>query len=151
MCCAGQRSAWLPVSCLRVAQVAFDSTSAITVSFWFAKFCSGDFSLENEPRERHQLKVNNDKLKAIIESGISNYSWVGIKLLCFYPNHIGSFALIQQSKIAWKMDSARIKRTSDEKTFICIRWKKESLFCIVSLLVMKNGSSMIIVSVQQAG
>ena len=26
------------------------STSYSKVSFWFAKFCSGDFILENEPR-----------------------------------------------------------------------------------------------------
>ena len=42
-----------------------------TVSFWFAKFCSGDFSLENEPRGRPQAKVNNDELKAIVESDTS--------------------------------------------------------------------------------
>ena len=44
-----------------------DSTSHSIVSFWFAKFHSGDFSLENEPRGRPQPKVNNDELKAIVE------------------------------------------------------------------------------------
>ena len=45
-----------------------DSTSHSTISFWFASFRSGDFSLENESRERPQPKVNNDELKAIVES-----------------------------------------------------------------------------------
>ena len=47
------------------------STCHITVLFWFAKFCSGDFSLENKPHGRPQLKVNNDELKAIVESDTS--------------------------------------------------------------------------------
>ena len=42
-----------------------------TILFWFAKFRPEDFSPENEPRERHQPKVNNDKMKAIIESDTS--------------------------------------------------------------------------------
>ena len=46
-------------------------TSRSTVSFWFAKFRSGDFSLENEPRRRPQPKVNNDVLKTIVESDTS--------------------------------------------------------------------------------
>ena len=44
------------------------SNSHDTVSFWIAKFRSGNFSLENEPCGRPQLKVNNDKMKAIVES-----------------------------------------------------------------------------------
>ena len=44
------------------------STVHCTVSFQFAKFCFGNSSLENEPRE---LKVNNDELKAIVESDTS--------------------------------------------------------------------------------
>ena len=42
-----------------------------TVSFWFAKFCSGDLSLENKPRGIPQSKVNNDEIKAIVESDTS--------------------------------------------------------------------------------
>ena len=42
-----------------------------TVSFSFAKFRSADSSLENEPREGPQPEVNNDKLKAIVESDTS--------------------------------------------------------------------------------
>ena len=41
------------------------------VSFWFSKFRSGDFSLENEPRRRPQPKVNNYELKAIVECDTS--------------------------------------------------------------------------------
>ena len=44
------------------------STSHSTVSFCFAKFCSGDFRLENEPCGRPRPKINNDELKAIVES-----------------------------------------------------------------------------------
>ena len=47
------------------------STRDRTVSFWFAKFYSRDFSLENEPRGRPQSKVNKDQLKAIVESDTS--------------------------------------------------------------------------------
>ena len=47
------------------------STSRSIVSFWFAKLRSGDFSLENEPSGRSQSKVNNDELKAIVESDTS--------------------------------------------------------------------------------
>ena len=42
-----------------------------TVLFWFAKFRSEDLSLENELSGRPQLKVNNDELKAIVESDTS--------------------------------------------------------------------------------
>ena len=48
-----------------------DSTSHSTVSFWFVEFPSGDFSHENEPRGRPQPEVNNDELKATVESGAS--------------------------------------------------------------------------------
>ena len=36
--------------------------------FWFAKFRSGNFSLENEPRGIPQPKLNNDQAKAKLES-----------------------------------------------------------------------------------
>ena len=42
-----------------------------TVSFWFEKFRSGNFSLENEPCGRPQPKVNNDELKTIVKSSTS--------------------------------------------------------------------------------
>ena len=47
------------------------STSHISVSFSFAKFRSCELSLENKPRGRHRPKVNNDELKAIVESDTS--------------------------------------------------------------------------------
>ena len=47
------------------------STNYSTIFFWFAKFPFGDFSLENELREGPLPKVNNDELKAILESNIS--------------------------------------------------------------------------------
>ena len=39
-----------------------------TVHRWFKKFKSGDFSLSNESRGRPETKVNNDALKAAVES-----------------------------------------------------------------------------------
>ena len=48
-----------------------DSTSYSTVSFWFAKFRSGNFSFKNVSCKRPQPKVNNEEMKAIVESGTS--------------------------------------------------------------------------------
>lgn len=45
-----------------------------TVSRWFKKFHSGDFGLEIEPRGRPETKVNNDDLKAAVESDTSQTS-----------------------------------------------------------------------------
>ena len=39
-----------------------------TTQRWFAKFRYGDMSLENEPRGRPEAAVDDDKLKALIES-----------------------------------------------------------------------------------
>lgn len=39
-----------------------------TIHRWFKKFKSGDFGLENESRGRPETKVNNDDLKAQLES-----------------------------------------------------------------------------------
>ena len=47
------------------------STSHCTVSFWFAKFCCGDFSIENEPHGRLQPVLNIHELIAIVESDAS--------------------------------------------------------------------------------
>ena len=35
---------------------------------WFEKFRSGDFSLQNEPHGRPKTSVNNDVLKALVET-----------------------------------------------------------------------------------
>ena len=48
-----------------------DAPNQSTVSRWFTKFRSGDFGLENEPRGRPETKVNNDELKALVESDTS--------------------------------------------------------------------------------
>lgn len=45
-----------------------NSTNQHTVGHWFAKFRSGDFSLENEPRGRPEVRVDNNELKAIVEA-----------------------------------------------------------------------------------
>ncbi|XP_011631768.1 histone-lysine N-methyltransferase SETMAR-like, partial [Pogonomyrmex barbatus] len=35
---------------------------------WFTKFCAGDFDLNGAPRSRRLIKVDDDKIKALIES-----------------------------------------------------------------------------------
>jgi histone-lysine N-methyltransferase SETMAR len=48
-----------------------DSTSDRTVRFWFDRFRSGNFNIDNEPRGRPETKVNNDELKVIVEADSS--------------------------------------------------------------------------------
>ncbi|KAJ0170190.1 hypothetical protein K1T71_014118 [Dendrolimus kikuchii] len=38
------------------------------VRFWFQRFRSGNFDLQNKPRERPETKVDNAELKAIVEA-----------------------------------------------------------------------------------
>lgn len=44
------------------------STTRATVNNWFQKFKDGNFDLANQPRGRPESKVNNDELKAVVES-----------------------------------------------------------------------------------
>ncbi|RLU25831.1 hypothetical protein DMN91_001991 [Ooceraea biroi] len=44
------------------------STTKATVGNWFKNFRNGDFSLANEPRGRPKTKVDNDHLRAVVES-----------------------------------------------------------------------------------
>ncbi|RLU24878.1 hypothetical protein DMN91_002969 [Ooceraea biroi] len=44
------------------------STTKATVGNWFKTFRDGDFSLANEPRGRPKTKVDNDHLRAVVES-----------------------------------------------------------------------------------
>ncbi|RLU15287.1 hypothetical protein DMN91_012281, partial [Ooceraea biroi] len=44
------------------------STTKATVGNWSKNFRDGDFSLANEPRERPKTKVDNDHLRAVVES-----------------------------------------------------------------------------------
>ncbi|RLU21316.1 hypothetical protein DMN91_005689 [Ooceraea biroi] len=44
------------------------STTKATVGNWFKNFRDGDFSLANEPRGRPKTKVDNDHLRAVVES-----------------------------------------------------------------------------------
>nr|BAA23532.1 transposase [Bombyx mori] len=39
-----------------------------TVRFWFQRFRSGNFDLQNQPRGRPETKVKNEELKAIVEA-----------------------------------------------------------------------------------
>ncbi|XP_045453475.1 histone-lysine N-methyltransferase SETMAR-like [Melitaea cinxia] len=42
-----------------------------TLSFWFQRFRSGNFDLQNKPRGRPETKVDNEELKAIVEADLS--------------------------------------------------------------------------------
>ncbi|RLU24841.1 hypothetical protein DMN91_002931 [Ooceraea biroi] len=44
------------------------STTKATVGNWFINFRDGDFSLVNEPRGRPKTKMDNDHLRAVVES-----------------------------------------------------------------------------------
>ncbi|XP_045449637.1 histone-lysine N-methyltransferase SETMAR-like [Melitaea cinxia] len=44
-----------------------NTTNDRTTRYWFARFCSGNFDLRNEPRGRPKILVDNDELKAIVE------------------------------------------------------------------------------------
>lgn len=44
-----------------------DTTNERSVRFWFARSRSGNFKMDNEPRGRPQLKVNNEELRTIVE------------------------------------------------------------------------------------
>ncbi|RLU20188.1 hypothetical protein DMN91_006795 [Ooceraea biroi] len=44
------------------------STTKATVGNWFKNFRDGDFSLADEPRGRPKTKVDNDHLRAVVES-----------------------------------------------------------------------------------
>jgi histone-lysine N-methyltransferase SETMAR len=48
-----------------------DVTNERTVQRWFHKFRSGDFNLENEPRGRPEIKIDNDELKVVVEANPS--------------------------------------------------------------------------------
>ncbi|EYC32644.1 hypothetical protein Y032_0482g2274 [Ancylostoma ceylanicum] len=50
------------------------AASERTVCRWFKKFRSGDFNLENEPRGRPEVKVDNEELKAVVEADTSQTS-----------------------------------------------------------------------------
>lgn len=39
-----------------------------TVRFWFQRFRSGNFDLQNKPRGRPETRVNNEELKVIVEA-----------------------------------------------------------------------------------
>ncbi|RLU21334.1 hypothetical protein DMN91_005707 [Ooceraea biroi] len=50
------------------------STTKATVGNWFKNLRDGDFSLANEPRGRPKTKVDNDHLRAVVESDPSQRS-----------------------------------------------------------------------------
>ena len=75
---------------------------------WFAKFCSGEFSLENEPRGRPQHKVNNDELKAIVESGtpqttpeLASKFGVSIPIILDYLRQINNVKKLCKRSASW--------------------------------------------------
>ena len=39
-----------------------------TCQKWFAKFCAGDFSLDDAPRSGRPVEVDNDQIETLIEN-----------------------------------------------------------------------------------
>ena len=127
-----------------------------TVSFYFAKFHSGDLSFENEPRGRSQPEVNNDLLKAIVGKDTPQTTrqsalefGVSIPTILDHSRQINKVKKFDRW-VPHELNRHHIKDVS-MLAFLRFPGLKESLFCIVLLLVVKNGCSMIIISVQQAG
>ncbi|KAJ0183742.1 hypothetical protein K1T71_000165 [Dendrolimus kikuchii] len=56
---------WLPFSLLCIGRRL---THKEGMRFWFQRFRSGNFDLQNKPRGRPETKVDNAELKAIVEA-----------------------------------------------------------------------------------
>ena len=48
---------------------------------WFAKFCAGDFSLDNAPCSGRPLEVDSDEIKTLIEKNQHSIMQERIKIL----------------------------------------------------------------------
>lgn len=79
------------------------TTNERTVRFWFNRFRSGNFNLENEPRGRPETKVDNDELKAIVEadpsqttSGLAARFDVSIKTILVHLDQIGKVKKLEK-------------------------------------------------------
>ena len=46
-----------------------------TCQKWFAKFCAGDFSLDNAPQLGRPIEVNSDQIEALIENNQCYTMW----------------------------------------------------------------------------
>ena len=98
------------------------STSYSIVSFWFVKFRSGDFSLENEPRGRPQPKVNNDELKPIVENETSQTTReLSSKFDVFTPTILDHFRQINIVKKLNKWILHKLNTYQMKKTIRCLR------------------------------
>ncbi|RLU17939.1 hypothetical protein DMN91_010178 [Ooceraea biroi] len=64
----GRRKRWSETARNINAVFGEGSTTKATVGNWFKNFRDGDFSLANEPRGRPKTKVDNDHLRAVVES-----------------------------------------------------------------------------------
>ena len=53
-----------------------DSVNERTVRCWFAKFRSGDFSLEDEPRSDRPTVIQDEELRTLVETDPSQTSSV---------------------------------------------------------------------------
>ena len=42
---------------------------------WFAKFCAGDFLLDDAPRSGRPVKVNSDQIETLIENNQCYTTW----------------------------------------------------------------------------
>ena len=46
-----------------------------TCQTWFAKFCAGDFSLDNAPRSGRPVEVDSDQIETLIENNQRYTTW----------------------------------------------------------------------------
>ncbi|RLU23373.1 hypothetical protein DMN91_003577 [Ooceraea biroi] len=77
------------------------STTKATVGNWFKNFRDGYFSLANEPRGRPKTKVDNDHLRAVVESDPSQSTHLSPTNYHFFRNLdnllVGKFFNSQQA------------------------------------------------------
>ena len=52
-----------------------NSVSERTIQRWFTKFCSGDFSLHDEPRSGRFIVIPDEDLRTLVEANASQTVW----------------------------------------------------------------------------
>ena len=58
-----------------------------TCQKWFAKFCAGDFSLDNAPRSGRTVEVDSNQIEIIMENN-QCYTMLEIATYSKYPNQV---------------------------------------------------------------
>ena len=98
--------------------------------FWYAKFRYGDFSLKHKARGRPQPKVNNDELKAIVESNtFQTTRELASKFSVYIPTILDHLHQIKVKKLdRWvphELNAHQVKKRFDACVSLLSRNKKE--------------------------